>query len=147
MCNGYITTGRSGSLGDVLITQARAWPLNTALYVRELFGNSPYLVFYTLKNRGLEKFNSGAGVPTLNRNHVIGIPIAVPDKSLQAKFHNIVDPIHKEAENIRRTNLCLSKSRDLLLPRLISGKFSVEDLVLRAESRSRVPARPAPKVR
>jgi type I restriction enzyme S subunit len=123
-----ITTGRSGSLGDVLMTHTRAWPLNTALYVRKFFGNSPYLVFYTLKNMGLEKFNSGAGVPTLNRNHVNGIPIAVPDMNLQQRFEEFLQPLHKQAEGLRFTNSILTRTRDLLLPRLISGKLSVEDL-------------------
>ncbi|AUB81201.1 restriction endonuclease subunit S [Candidatus Thiodictyon syntrophicum] len=123
-----ITTGRSGSLGDVLMTHTRAWPLNTVLYVRKFFGNSPFLVYYTLKNMGLEKFNSGAGIPTLNRNHVNGIPMVVPDKNLQQQFDRIVDPIHKQAENFRQENINLTKTRDLLLPRLISGKLSVADL-------------------
>ena len=123
-----ITTGRSGSLGDVLMTQSRAWPLNTSLYVRDFFGNSPYLVFYTLKSMGLEKFNSGAGVPTLNRNHLNGIPIAVPDKILQQRFEEFVEPLHQQAEGFRVANHTLAKTRDLLLPRLISGKLSVEDL-------------------
>ncbi len=123
-----ITTGRSGSLGDVLMTHTRAWPLNTVLYVKKFFGNSPFLVFYTLKNMGLENFNSGAGVPTLNRNHVNGIPMVVPDKNLQQRFAGIVDPIHKQAENFRQENINLTKTRDLLLPRLISGKLSVADL-------------------
>lgn len=123
-----ITTGRSGSLGDVLMTQSRAWPLNTSLYVRDFFGNSPYLVFYTLKSMGLEKFNSGAGVPTLNRNHLNGIPIAVPDKSLQQRFEEFVEPVHQQAECFRVANHTLAETRDLLLPRLISGMLSVEDL-------------------
>ena len=57
------------------MVDCKAWPLNTTLYVKDFFGNSPYLVFYTLKNMGLENFNSGAGVPTLNRNHINGIKI------------------------------------------------------------------------
>ncbi|MFZ1575834.1 MAG: restriction endonuclease subunit S [Chromatiaceae bacterium] len=123
-----ITTGRSGSLGDVLMTHTKAWPLNTALYVREFFGNSPFLIFYTLKNMGLEKFNSGAGVPTLNRNHVNGIPMVIPEKNLQQRFDEIIEPIHKQADNFRQQNINLTKTRDLLLPRLISGKLSVADL-------------------
>ncbi len=126
-----ITTGRSGSLGDVLMTHTKAWPLNTALYVREFFGNSPFLIFYTLKNMGLEKFNSGAGVPTLNRNHVNGIPMIIPEKNLQQRFDGIIEPIHKQAENFRQQNINLTKTRDLLLPRLISGKLSVADLDIR----------------
>ena len=110
------------------MTHSRAWPLNTALYVRKFFGNSPFLIYYTLKNMGLEKFNSGAGVPTLNRNHVNGIPMTVPDKNLQQRFDEYVEPILKQAEYFRLSNLTLTKTRDLLLPRLISGKLSVENL-------------------
>jgi type I restriction enzyme S subunit len=123
-----ITTGRSGSLGTVLMVHRKAWPLNTALYVRDFFGNSPYLVFYTLKNMGLETFNSGAGVPTLNRNHINGIRIAVPDRDLQGRFDSIVSPIHEQKEQVKKANAILTSAREALLPRLISGKLSVENL-------------------
>jgi type I restriction enzyme S subunit len=106
----------------------KAWPLNTALYVRDFFGNSPYLVFYTLKNMGLETFNSGAGVPTLNRNHINGIRIAVPDRDLQGRFDSIVSPIHEQKEQVKKANAILTSAREALLPRLISGKLSVENL-------------------
>ncbi len=123
-----ITTGRSGSLGTVLMVNCKAWPLNTALYVKDFFGNSPYLVFYTLKNMGLENFNSGAGVPTLNRNHINGIKIAVPDKELQRRFDSVVSPIHEQKEHLTKANVVLTRTREALLPRLISSKLSVENL-------------------
>lgn len=123
-----ITTGRSGSLGEVLITFSKAWPLNTSLYVRDFLGNSPFYIFYTLRNIGLDKFNSGAGVPTLNRNHLNGLPMVVPSKELQHRFDETLKPIFEQAENHRLSNETLTKTRDLLLPRLISGKLSVEDL-------------------
>jgi len=74
----------------------------------------------------IDKFR--AGVPTLNRNHVNGIPMAVPGKDVQQRFEEIVEPMHKQAESFRLANLALTRTRDLLLPRLISGKLSVEDL-------------------
>jgi len=123
-----ITTGRSGSLGEVLFVNMRAWPHNTALYVKQFFGNSAYLIYYTLKNMRLENFNAGAGVPTLNRNHLNGIPIIVPDKPLQDRFDAIVSKIHFQADLLQKTNANLTTTRDKLLPRLISGKLSVEDL-------------------
>jgi type I restriction enzyme, S subunit len=126
-----ITTGRSGSLGTVLMVHNKAWPLNTALYVSDFFENSPYLIFYTLKNMGLEAFNSGAGVPTLNRNHLNGIKIAVPDKDLQRQFDCIMSPIHEQIEHIRKTNALLTMTHEALLLRLISGKLSVENLDIR----------------
>jgi type I restriction enzyme S subunit len=123
-----VTTGRSGSLGEVLLVHTKAWPLNTALYVKDFCGNSPFLVYYTLKNMGLEKFNAGAGVPSLNRNHLTGIKINVPDAPLQKRFDELVGPIHEQKEQLVKMNEALRQTRDLLLPRLISGKLSVEDL-------------------
>jgi type I restriction enzyme S subunit len=123
-----ITTGRSGSLGTVQMVHSKAWPLNTALYVKDFFGNSPYLVYYTLKNMGLETFDSGAGVPTLNRNHINGIKIAVPDKDLQGRFDLLVAPVHEQQQLIRKANIILTAAQEALLLRLISGKLSVENL-------------------
>jgi type I restriction enzyme S subunit len=123
-----VTTGRSGSLGEVLMVHTKAWPLNTALYVKDFCGNSAFLVYYTLKNMGLEKFNAGAGVPSLNRNHLTGIKINVPDAPLQTRFDELVGPIHEQKEQHVKMNEALRQTRDLLLPRLISGKLSVEDL-------------------
>ncbi len=123
-----VTTGRSGSLGEVLMVHTKAWPLNTALYVKDFCGNSAFLVYYTLKNMGLEKFNAGAGVPSLNRNHLTGIKINVPDEPLQKRFDELVGPIHEQKEQFVKMNEALRQTRDLLLPRLISGKLSVEDL-------------------
>jgi type I restriction enzyme S subunit len=123
-----VTTGRSGSLGEVLMIHTKAWPLNTALYVKDFCGNSAFLVYYTLKNMGLEKFNAGAGVPSLNRNHLTGIKINVPDAPLQKRFDELVGPIHEQKEQLVKMNEALRQTRDLLLPRLISGKLRVEDL-------------------
>ena len=123
-----IVTGRSGSLGTVQFVNSKAWPHNTSLYVKQFFGNSPFLIYYTLKNMKLENFNAGAGVPTLNRNHLNGISIVVPPKTLQEKFDDLVSPLRSQADLLREQNTHLSRTRDLLLPRLISGKLSVEDL-------------------
>lgn len=123
-----VTTGRSGSLGTVLFVNERAWPLNTSLYVKDFHGNSCYLVYYTLKNMGLENFNAGAGVPSLNRNHLNGITLAVPPKPLQDSFDVVVAPLFHQKEQLSRSSEMLVKTRDMLLPRLISGKLSVENL-------------------
>jgi type I restriction enzyme S subunit len=126
-----ITTGRSGSLGDVLWTNERAWPLNTALYVKDFRGNSPYFVFHTLGTMHLENFNSGAGVPSLNRNHLSSLPIAIPPLELQDAFSKQVGPMQSLKENLENACAELSKTRDLLLPRLISGKLRVDELDIR----------------
>ncbi|WP_066377996.1 restriction endonuclease subunit S [Anabaena sp. CA = ATCC 33047] len=123
-----ITTGRSGSLGTVLFINSQAWPLNTTLFLKNFYGNSPYLIYYTLKFLKLENFNSGAGVPTLNRNHLGGLYMSVPPKNLQNNFTDKIAIIFKQKELLVRLNNKLVETRDRLLPRLISGKLSVENL-------------------
>jgi type I restriction enzyme, S subunit len=65
-----VVTGRSGSIGNVFFIEEDFWPLNTVLYVKEFHGNDPRFVFHLLKKFDLQRFASGAGVPTLNRNFV-----------------------------------------------------------------------------
>ncbi|MFH2211242.1 MAG: restriction endonuclease subunit S [Pseudomonadota bacterium] len=54
--------------------------------------------------------------------------IVLPPDELQKKFEDIVKPIIEMRDGISLANIELRKTRDLLLPRLISGKLSVENL-------------------
>ncbi len=65
-----VITGRSGSIGNIHFVEENFWPLNTALYIKDFHGNYPRYVYYLLRQFDLGRFSSGAGVPTLNRNHV-----------------------------------------------------------------------------
>ena len=54
--------------------------------------------------------------------------VAVPPEELLASFSRIVKPMFESIKKYNRENRLLAETRDLLLPRLISGKLSVEDL-------------------
>lgn len=81
-----VTTGRSGALGDVLYLTQDFWPLNTSLWVKDFMGNEPRYVYYKLKTLNLKRFNSGAGVPTLNRNHLDTLPVEIHSEDDQQKI-------------------------------------------------------------
>ena len=123
-----ITTGRSGSLGTVIFSHQKSWVLNTALYVKNFHNNSPYFIFYTLKSLKLENFNAGAGVPSLNRNHLQAIKIKVPPQDIQNKFDKLMSDIFNQKVILEQSNEILEKKRNLLLPRLISGKLSLKQM-------------------
>jgi type I restriction enzyme S subunit len=55
--------------------------------------------------------------------------IITPDKEVVKKFNTIIYPLFKEIKLLKDKNENLKQTRDLLLPRLISGKLSVEHLV------------------
>lgn len=120
-----VATGRSGSLGTVQYINQRSWPLNTSLYVKDFKGNSPRYVYYFLQSLNLENFNAGAGVPSLNQNHLHGLKFAAPPKRLQKQFDDYILPIFSQIEMLQSQNTHLRQIRDRLLPRLISGKLSV----------------------
>lgn len=56
------------------------------------------------------------------------IEVIVPSAILMKKHQEYALPIKEEIHALWKTNKNLTKTRDLLLPRLISGKLSVEEL-------------------
>jgi type I restriction enzyme S subunit len=54
--------------------------------------------------------------------------VLVPGTALQQQFETAVKPLHEQRSLFAELNRCLTRTRDLLLPRLISGKLRVEDL-------------------
>ena len=73
-----VVTGRSGTIGKVVFVEGDYWPHNTSLWVTSFRGNNPRFVYYVLKSVRLDRFASGSGVPTLNRNDVHAFAVTVP---------------------------------------------------------------------
>jgi type I restriction enzyme, S subunit len=76
----------------------------------------------------IKEFANGANVLHLKPDLVGKQRLLFPPGHLREKFSDLVDPIYQEAGALEETNAVLTKTRDLLLPRLISGKLSVENL-------------------
>lgn len=73
-----VITGRSGTLGEVYYVETDYWPHNTSLWVTHFYNSVPKFIFYVYKSLNFERFSSGSGVPTLNRNDIHGISIPLP---------------------------------------------------------------------
>lgn len=117
-----VLTGRSGSIGTVMYVKEDFWPLNTALWVKNFNLVSPIHAFYLLNSLPLTSLNSGAAVPTLNRNDVHKLPIVLPQQELASRFDEYVLPMFDLKWYLTKRNSLLRRTRDLLLPKLISGK-------------------------
>ncbi|MFO7996425.1 MAG: restriction endonuclease subunit S [Dehalococcoidia bacterium] len=94
-----VTTGRSGALGEILYLQQPFWPLNTTLWVKDFKENFPRYVYYFLIAMHLERWDAGTGVPTLNRNHLDNVEIAVHDPNDQRKIAAILSAYDNLIEN------------------------------------------------
>ncbi|MBI4232360.1 restriction endonuclease subunit S, partial [Candidatus Peregrinibacteria bacterium] len=97
-----VVTGRSGSLGVVQYINCKYWPHNTSLWVKDFKGNFPRYVYYLLKTLPLANYNAGAGVPTLNRNHLDNLGIQIHDLSGQRKVSRILSAYDDLIENNTR---------------------------------------------
>lgn len=94
-----VVTGRSGSLGKVQYIDSKCWPLNTALYSKDFRGNNPKYIYFFLQTMHLEQYNAGAGVPTLNQNHLQRLKIVVHDIDEQKKVSDILSAYDNLIEN------------------------------------------------
>lgn len=68
---------------------------------------------------------TGATVPSLRQNNFTSMKILMPEISLVNKFDDVVSSFMNEINSLNERNKNLIKQRDLLLPRLMSGKLEV----------------------
>lgn len=94
-CKKGIITGRSGTLGEVYYSNEPFWPLNTTLFSVDTRGNSIIYLKWLLTFYHLERFGSGSGVPTLNRNAFHQQQIIDVPKEEQTNFEAFVNLIDK----------------------------------------------------
>ncbi len=77
---------------------------------------SPKIVSY------IRSSNTNAAQPGLNQRTVRNLKILVPTTSLSEKFNNLVDDWLVEIVSLAKQNIFLTKTRDLLVPLLITGR-------------------------
>lgn len=70
----------------------------------------------------------GAAYPAVRPDVVVATEIVLPSDDVLKEFSAIVKPLVDLVAVARSENAVLTQVRDLLLPRLISGKISVEDV-------------------
>ena len=83
-----------------------------------------YYKLYELRDR----FNGiarGAGQQNISGELVKDQNITLPKYNLIEKFTEIVNPIMEQQLNLQNQNKNLKESRDILLPKLMSGKINV----------------------
>ena len=70
----------------------------------------------------------GATMPNLNTQIMTDIPILTPPSAVQEQYVDYVEPTFELVELLAEGNRKLKATRDLLLPKLISGEIDVSNL-------------------
>lgn len=93
-----------------------------------------FIYYWILQNLELiDRLSSGATYKEMRKSTFRELYILVPDEEIHRKFVDLVEPLGSQILNLQRRNAVLRETRDLLLPRLISGEVSVEGLPLPEE--------------
>lgn len=105
-----VLVGRSGSVGKVAWVEHDFWPLNTALWVKDFHGNDPRFVYYLLSWLNLGKYAAGVSVPTLNRNLLHPLKVALPPLPEQHAIAHVLRTVQRAKE---ATEAVITATREL----------------------------------
>jgi len=72
--------------------------------------------------------NANAAQPGVNQVGVNGLPLIVPPLDIVEHFHKLAEPYLALIISLAKRNEALHRTRDLLLPKLISGEVDVSEL-------------------
>jgi len=92
----------------------------------------PYYLFYFLLSDRYQAYVTGASTGTTRKSAssgvITGIDILIPDLDFLRQYDDKICKIRQFIINLLRRNITLRQTRDLLLPKLISGELDVSDL-------------------
>jgi type I restriction enzyme, S subunit len=109
-----VVIGRKGTIGSIHFTPGDYWPHDTTLWSKDFRGNDPRFVYYFLHTIDFVRFNVGNSNPTLNRNHIHDLAIAIPPSAVQISIASILSAYDDLIENNRRRIALLEEAARLL---------------------------------
>jgi type I restriction enzyme S subunit len=129
--HGSIIVGRKGTVGSLYWEDEPFFPIDTTYYVRPLAAPLTFC-YYAIQPLGLEKMNTDAAVPGLNRENVYRLELVLPDSATLQLFDLEATTLRKAMRVNSGANKSLAALRNTLLPKLLSRELSVETLAEQA---------------
>lgn len=123
-----IIVGRKGNVGSVIWVDGPSWPIDTTYYVITDFP----LRYVVEQLRRTEFLNTHAAVPGLSREQAYSRPFLQPPQEIIASFSELSEALASQATALAIQAERLATIRDLLLPKLVTGRIDVSQLDLDA---------------
>ncbi len=119
-----------GTIGLVAITVAPCQTnqqINTLIPPNQEWTEFLYFSLVRAKRHLINLGANGATIGNVNKKKFSGVRVSCPTSALLHAFHKRAAPMFALIRNVEYANHGLALSRDLLLPRLISGQLSVAE--------------------
>ncbi|KAA2380568.1 restriction endonuclease subunit S [Alistipes onderdonkii] len=122
-----ITISARGTIGYVCLRLEPYVPIVRLISIipnkKELSAKYLYLWALTQNITGTGTTQQQLTVPIFRKT-----PISIPSDTKLKQFNSIADPLFSQIESNKKENIKLSTLRDTLLPKLMSGELSVEEV-------------------
>lgn len=121
LCSMYAGVGKLG-INVIPMTCSQA----TCVFTPKSNISIWYLFFWLMRNKEyLESISFGAAQQNISQDIIKKITVLFPSESVTLSFDEKIKPIYKKIQNLMQQISNLTQQRDLLLPRLMSGKLEV----------------------
>ncbi|MBD9371343.1 restriction endonuclease subunit S [Rhizobium sp. ARZ01] len=118
-----VIVGRKGTIGSLYWEDRDFYPIDTVFYVRS---ERPMIYCYhLLQTLGLDGMNTDAAVPGLNRSNAYRLEVAVASPAIVREFGRIAGLLRQRITSNEIECRTLAATRDLLLPKVMSGELSL----------------------
>ena len=117
-----VVMGRSGTIGKIHYVKSDYWPHNTTLWVTDFHNNDPLFASYLFKTIPWNLYNSGSGVPTLNRNDVQDYLVAIPSPKEQTEIAAILSDVDTLINSLKRQIVKKKAIKQGAMQELLTGK-------------------------
>ena len=138
--NGYLFDGRYLLIaedGSVItedgkpvlqLVTGKFWVNNHAHVVQGKAPISTNFLYLFMSNVAISGYITGTAQPKINQDNLNRIPILSPPQAVLERFNKMIEPIFDNIATLDLKNTNLRQTRDLLLPKLISGEIDVSEL-------------------
>ena len=119
---------RKGTLNNVMYVNEEFWTVDTMFYTLPIVQNILLYVYIYLCNKDLASFNAGSAVPSMTTEILNNMRVIMPSHEVLCDFDKKVYTMYEDIKHREDESRCLAELRDTLLPRLMSGELSVNDI-------------------
>jgi len=122
--------GKIGSCGALHRSTSPCWVTNNAFAVLPGLWRSRFLVWLGIQEIDFTPLIGGSANPYLPRTSFGHLPVLHAPDPLTDRFQALVEPIYREIDSLDEVARKVKSTRELILPRLVTGQNDVSSLDL-----------------
>ncbi len=115
----------SGGFPVLQFVNGKFWVNNHAHVIGGKGNISTRFLYLTFCRFPIAGVVTGSAQPKISKGRLGKLKILIPDIKIMEAFNNLINPIFDEINLLKKQLIKLTKQRDMLLPRLMSGKLEV----------------------